>query len=141
MRTSSSSASFLGSLFGSLACSSPSSLLVKSWSSYSIIIVNAFDKLNQYSAFFFAAGSSFLVWLLSDVFKWVIYQNSTLLQGVFGAMQQACFVIGWMIVPITCIYYLVLFRAALLGVVWRGRFSSICVPYVNRMVGIFPVVF
>ena len=46
-----------------------------------------------------------------------------------------------LIVPITCIYFLALASADLLGIGWRGRSSYLFVSVMTSTIGILPVYF
>ena len=86
-----------------------------------------------------AALAVFLVRALARVFFDVVPQDLTLLCRIFGSVQHVFFVPSRRIAQTFCILSLVPAGASLLGVEWRGGYSSIAGPYMTSTVGILPV--
>ena len=82
---------------------------------------------------FFVFVGALCVRLLGVLIDWF-----TLLLGLSGAIQRACFITGQMITWMSWIIFLALSRVALIRIAWRGVLSHLTFPVITDMVWICP---
>ena len=99
-------------------------------------------ELDGLATIFLAAKSGFFflfVWPLCGILLGLFIEYFALFCRVSGAMHQVCFFTGLPIAQMACMICLAISSAALLGVGWIGKLSSLTFPGMTGTVRFCPV--